>query len=145
MSDNRKVAIEKIAREALSVETLEARNSDRLDFSEQAVWTLRRALEAAYDAGQCAPRDTEYVWINIGIRATKNSDGSGWDMLCGEDKARDVDGIRASQIMYAYCDECLDALQTIVDQSEPIEPDEPDYELESDRYSGTPDHRWPAA
>lgn len=83
--------------------------------------------------------EDDYVWIRIGIRRTKNSDG--WDLLCGEDKARDVSGIRASQIMYAYCDECLDALQTIVDQAEPLEPDEPDYELESDRYSGTPEHR----
>ena len=44
--------IERIGQELLGVETLETRNSDSLDFSEQAVWTLRRALEAAYKTGQ---------------------------------------------------------------------------------------------
>jgi len=51
-----KADLERIAREILSVETLETRNSDSLDFSEQAVWTLRRALEAAYQAGVQAVR-----------------------------------------------------------------------------------------
>jgi hypothetical protein len=46
--------LERIAREILSIETLETRNSDSLDFSEQAVCTLRRALEAAYQAGKAA-------------------------------------------------------------------------------------------
>jgi hypothetical protein len=45
-------AIERIGQEVLGLATLETRNSDALDFSEQAVWTLRRALEAAYKAGQ---------------------------------------------------------------------------------------------
>jgi hypothetical protein len=44
--------IERIGQELLGLETLETRNSDSMDFSEQAVWTLRRALEAAYKAGQ---------------------------------------------------------------------------------------------
>ena len=43
--------IEKIAKEVLKLETLETRNSDSLDFSDQAVWTLRAALEASYRAG----------------------------------------------------------------------------------------------
>lgn len=51
-----KADLERIAREVLSLETLETRNSDSLDFSEQAVWTLRRALEAAYQAGVQAAR-----------------------------------------------------------------------------------------
>jgi len=46
-----KEVIEKIARDVLKLETLETRNSDSLDFSDQAVWTLRAALEAAYAAG----------------------------------------------------------------------------------------------
>jgi hypothetical protein len=33
------------------IETLETRNSDRIDFHEIAVWRLRRALEEAYAAG----------------------------------------------------------------------------------------------
>ncbi|OIQ07495.1 MAG: hypothetical protein AUK60_00275 [Rhodobacteraceae bacterium CG2_30_10_405] len=40
-----------IAERHLFVETLETRNSDRLDFHEHAVWAIRSALEAAYEAG----------------------------------------------------------------------------------------------
>ena len=36
-----------IAERHLFVETLETRNSDRLDFHEHAVWPIRSALEAA--------------------------------------------------------------------------------------------------
>jgi hypothetical protein len=46
--------VEAIAKEILGLETLETRNSDSLDFSDQAVWTLRTALEAAYIAGLAA-------------------------------------------------------------------------------------------
>lgn len=44
--------IEQIARKHLCIETLETRNSDALDFSDQAVWSIKAALEAAYLAGQ---------------------------------------------------------------------------------------------
>ena len=37
-----------------SIETLETRNSDRLDFHDVAVWAIRAALEAAYAAGHAA-------------------------------------------------------------------------------------------
>lgn len=40
-----------IAIKHLNRETLETRNSDSLDFSDQAVWSLKAALEAAYEAG----------------------------------------------------------------------------------------------
>ena len=43
--------IEHIAATVLSLETLEARNRDRLDFHELAVWQIKEALEAAYLAG----------------------------------------------------------------------------------------------
>jgi len=43
-----------IAKEILGLDTLETRSSDALDFSDQAVWTLRAALEAAYNAGLAA-------------------------------------------------------------------------------------------
>lgn len=45
-------AITTIARDKLGLETLEARNRDCLDFSDQAVWNLEAALRAAYRAGQ---------------------------------------------------------------------------------------------
>lgn len=41
-----------IAAKHLGLETLEARNSDRLDFSEQGVGSIKDALAAAYAAGQ---------------------------------------------------------------------------------------------
>ena len=40
-----------IAREHLSIETLETRRSDSLDFHDVAVWCVRSALEAAFNAG----------------------------------------------------------------------------------------------
>ncbi len=43
--------IETIAKEVLHLETLETRNSDSLDFRDQAVWNIKTALEQAYDAG----------------------------------------------------------------------------------------------
>lgn len=42
----------KIAQTILDLETLETRNSDSLDFKEQAVWSIKQALELAYKAGQ---------------------------------------------------------------------------------------------
>jgi len=44
--------IEKIAREILDLETLETRNIDSLDFHDLAVWEIRKALKAAFTAGQ---------------------------------------------------------------------------------------------
>ena len=48
---DRAEAVTKIAQEVLGLATLDTRSSDSLDFSEQAVWTLKAALEAAYAAG----------------------------------------------------------------------------------------------
>lgn len=36
----------------MGFETMETRNSDRLDFREVAVWQVRAALEAAFAAGR---------------------------------------------------------------------------------------------
>ncbi|MEM7577503.1 MAG: hypothetical protein AAF328_08515 [Planctomycetota bacterium] len=44
-------AAERIAREVLGLETLEERKMDSLDFKEQAVWNIKRALLDAYAAG----------------------------------------------------------------------------------------------
>ena len=40
-----------IAQSKLGIETLETRKSDSLDFHDMAVWCLRDALEAAFNAG----------------------------------------------------------------------------------------------
>jgi hypothetical protein len=43
--------LEQIALKHLSLETLDTRNSDGLDFHEHAVWCIKDALAAAYAAG----------------------------------------------------------------------------------------------
>ncbi|PKM01463.1 MAG: hypothetical protein CVV16_14480 [Gammaproteobacteria bacterium HGW-Gammaproteobacteria-6] len=43
--------IEAIAKKHLRLDTLETRNADSLDFHDHAVWQVRDALQAAYDAG----------------------------------------------------------------------------------------------
>ena len=49
-------ALANIARDILNIETLETRRSDRLDFHDLAVWSIRRALEAAFEAGRQTSR-----------------------------------------------------------------------------------------
>jgi hypothetical protein len=44
----------KIAQQALGIETLETRHSDRLDFHDLAVWQIEAALRAAYEAGRAS-------------------------------------------------------------------------------------------
>ncbi|SNS84113.1 DUF6900 domain-containing protein [Antarctobacter heliothermus] len=41
-----------------SIETLETRNWDRLDFHDVAVWAIRAALEEAFEAGRLAAETT---------------------------------------------------------------------------------------
>ena len=41
-----------IAAKHLHLETLETRKSDSLDFHDMAVWSIKAALEAAYEAGR---------------------------------------------------------------------------------------------
>ena len=43
--------LQRIAKQYLDLETLETRNADDLDFHDLAVWAIREALEAAYQAG----------------------------------------------------------------------------------------------
>ncbi|OIP06934.1 MAG: hypothetical protein AUK53_11650 [Betaproteobacteria bacterium CG2_30_59_46] len=43
--------LDKIATSILGIETLETRHSDRMDFHDTAVWSIKDALEAAYLAG----------------------------------------------------------------------------------------------
>lgn len=53
MSPRNKV-LSDIALKILDIPTLESRNSDSLDFHEVCVFSLKRALEAAFQAGQMA-------------------------------------------------------------------------------------------
>ena len=45
-----------IAKKHLNLETLKTRNSDSLDFHDVAVWSLKDALQEAYEAGFNAKR-----------------------------------------------------------------------------------------
>jgi len=47
-------AIREIANRVLDLGTLETQNSDRWDFHELAVWEIKAALEAAYQAGRAS-------------------------------------------------------------------------------------------
>ncbi|MBU9314539.1 hypothetical protein LWS69_03380 [Bordetella hinzii] len=46
--------LQQIALDHLFIDTLETRNSDRLDFHEVSVWPVKSALMAAYQAGRQA-------------------------------------------------------------------------------------------
>tara|TARA_B100000609_G_scaffold192043_1_gene181521 strand:+ start:623 stop:817 length:195 start_codon:yes stop_codon:yes gene_type:complete len=46
--------INEIAQRVLRIDTLQTRKSDSLDFHEVSVWTLKEALEAAFEAGRKA-------------------------------------------------------------------------------------------
>lgn len=49
--------IERIAKEYFHVETMETRRSDRLDFYDVAIWSIKSALTAAYMSGASARKD----------------------------------------------------------------------------------------
>ena len=54
--------LDHIAKTILGLETLDKRNSDRLDFHDVAVWNIKAALQAVFEAGQQAgkkPRQTQ--------------------------------------------------------------------------------------
>ena len=44
--------LQTIATDHFFIETLETRNSDRLDFHDVSVWAVKAALQAAFEAGQ---------------------------------------------------------------------------------------------
>ena len=48
--------MQQIALDHLFIETLETRNSDRMDFQEVSVWGVKSALMAAYEAGRQAAK-----------------------------------------------------------------------------------------
>jgi hypothetical protein len=50
-SPSAEAAAADIARRLLHIETLDTQNADASDFHELAVWTIREALTAAYNAG----------------------------------------------------------------------------------------------
>jgi hypothetical protein len=71
MKKNLDKIVAAIAKEHLNISTLETRNSDHLDFHELAVWAIKRALEAAYQAGaeDTMPRSRKLQLIREAIEA----------------------------------------------------------------------------
>lgn len=64
--------INRIARDILGLETLETRKRDSLDFHDHAVWSIKEALEAAYDAG-ARSKDLELrISIALLVEASDN-------------------------------------------------------------------------
>ena len=57
-SKNLNKLLEQIAKEHLFIQTLQTQSSDRLDFHDVAVWSIKSALEAAYAAGIAAAKNT---------------------------------------------------------------------------------------
>ena len=47
-------AIARVAADELRVPTLDGRGSDAMDFYDKAVWEIKAALSAAYDAGRAS-------------------------------------------------------------------------------------------
>ncbi len=50
----RDALILEIAKRQFFIETLETRDRDRLDFHDVAVWSIRAALEEAFEAGRAS-------------------------------------------------------------------------------------------
>jgi hypothetical protein len=55
------IILTQIAQQHLGIETLETRKSDSLDFHDVAVWCIRDALEAAFNAGVEQDREAAMV------------------------------------------------------------------------------------
>lgn len=55
-SNNLDKLFEQIALEHMRIESLETQNRDRYDFHDVAVWSIKSALQAAYDAGVAAAK-----------------------------------------------------------------------------------------
>jgi len=82
MTDHKDVTLALIAEKHLNVPTLAERGSDRLDFSDQAVWALKAALEAAYEAGRVSRepelRSTRRELVGA-CQALRDAQGGGKD------------------------------------------------------------------
>ena len=74
-----------IASMAVSIDTLETRNSDSLDFHEVSVWDLRDALERAYLAGIASTAPT----FSTGVIPTSNKEWGYWGTICGSPIGKD--------------------------------------------------------
>lgn len=70
MSTTRDNTLTTIARQTLDLETLDTRKRDALDFHDIAVWSIKEALEQAYEAGRQAARPRQATCPACGKRIT---------------------------------------------------------------------------
>lgn len=88
MTDQRQERIAKIARDILGLETLEARNHDALDFHELGVWQIKKALDAAYQAGRQDAARPQFTGAEVpeGCECPNcgecHADALVWDEVC---------------------------------------------------------------
>ena len=81
----RDAALAEIARDVLGIKTLEARKSDEADFHDLAVWSIDKALQAAYEAGQANAN----VYRATATEVHDNSTVTTWTLA-----ATDIDSAR---------------------------------------------------
>jgi len=71
-----KAILAEIAKKHLSLDTLDSRKSDRLDFHDLAVWSIEQALEAAFQAGLATAEDRRRVWGDELLGQAQNAEAS---------------------------------------------------------------------
>ncbi|HZU37070.1 MAG TPA: hypothetical protein VFA18_14210 [Gemmataceae bacterium] len=69
-----KTILAEIAKKHLSIDVLDSRQSDRLDFHDLAVWSIEQALAAAFQAGLDAAEDRRQVWGEELLRLAQNAE-----------------------------------------------------------------------
>jgi hypothetical protein len=74
--ETNKAILAEIAKEHLSIDTLDSRQSDRLDFHDLAVWSIEQALEAAFQAGLAAAEDRRRAWGEGLLGLARNAEAS---------------------------------------------------------------------
>ena len=62
--------IEQIAKQHLDVDTLDTRQSDRLDFHDVSVWGIKNALTEAYAAGQASSDESLDVSSPLALKSS---------------------------------------------------------------------------
>jgi hypothetical protein len=71
-----KATLADIAKKHLSLDTLDSRKSDRLDFHDLAVWSIEQALAAAFQAGLEAAEDRRRAWSEGLLGLARNAEAS---------------------------------------------------------------------
>jgi hypothetical protein len=88
-----------IARQQLCIPTLKTRRSDSLDFHEVAVWQLKSALEAAFDAGARSASSTSPS--APGLPTEESEIAIGWAIEDVQSVRPDLNDDQARQVLQA--------------------------------------------